>query len=77
MDAVWTWDDATRTKARNSTKPQLPMWHKYHVELYPEFVQLSGIPGPNGENLPISAGFRQQRWTFLEKGIILLVREEG
>ena len=76
LDTIWTWEDNTRTKAPNTTKPQLPMWHKYRVELYPELGNPANIVGPNGANLPISAGFRQQRWTFAEKGIIHLVREE-
>jgi hypothetical protein len=76
LDSIWTWSDTSRTKARNTTKPQLPMWHKYRVELYPELGSPSGIPGPKGANLPISAGFRQQRWTFAEKGIVHLVQDK-
>lgn len=76
LDDIWTWDDARRTKARNATKPQLPMWHKYRVELYPELGGPANIPGPGGANLPINSGFRQQRWTFTEKGIVHLVQEE-
>ncbi len=74
LDAIWTWDNSARTKARNTTKPQLPMWHKCRVELYPEYGLPSGIPGPAGAGLPFSAGFRQQRWTFAEKGIVHLIR---
>lgn len=74
LDDIWTWDDAKRTRARNTTKPQLPMWHKYRVELYPELGDPANIPGPNGANLSISAGFRQERWTFTEKGIVHLVQ---
>src|SRR5262245_41423961 len=31
---VWTWDEASRRRDRNSAKAQLPMWHRYRVELY-------------------------------------------
>ncbi|MGA7929547.1 MAG: hypothetical protein WCA20_26535 [Candidatus Sulfotelmatobacter sp.] len=34
---VWTWDPASRKPYRGYPKKQLPMWHKYRVELYPMF----------------------------------------
>ncbi len=32
---VWTWNPASRRPARGSTRGQLPIWHRYRVELYP------------------------------------------
>lgn len=40
---VWTWDWNDRIFDRNSAKPQLPMWHRYKVELYPHVGQDCGI----------------------------------
>ena len=34
---VWTWDPASRKPYRGYPKKQLPMWHRYRVELYPHF----------------------------------------
>src|SRR5580704_16529235 len=34
---IWTWDPQTRQPYANSAKKQLPMWHRYRVELYPHF----------------------------------------
>ncbi len=35
---VWTWDPASRKAYRGYPKKQLPMWHRYRVELYPSGV---------------------------------------
>jgi hypothetical protein len=43
LDPVWTWDPARRHASRGSSKRQLPMWHKYHVELFPHVGQFAGI----------------------------------
>src|SRR5450756_1749326 len=32
---IWTWDPASRKPYRGYPKKQLPMWHRYRVELYP------------------------------------------
>lgn len=40
---IWTWNWNSRIFDRNSAKPQLPMWHRYKVELYPHVGQESGI----------------------------------
>jgi hypothetical protein len=71
---VWTWAQATRRPASGSMKRQLPMWHRYHVELYPHFPGLlSGIVDPWGNELQFPAAFRQQRGTALRKGIVKIV----
>lgn len=77
LDPVWTWVNNSRTKDPNSTKLQLPMWHKYRVELWPEAINHSGIKGSLGEDLPFSAAFRQRRTTYEQKGIIQLVQVSG
>lgn len=35
LDSCWTWDEDKLRFAADTAKPQLPMWHKYRVELYP------------------------------------------
>src|ERR1700722_11757755 len=37
---VWTWDPVSRKPYRGYPKKQLPMWHRYRVELYPPVVGL-------------------------------------
>ncbi len=71
---VWTWHVNRRTPDPNSTKLQLPMWHRYRVELYPEYGQLSGIVDEFGNNQLFPAAFRKTRGAFKPKGIIRLVQ---
>lgn len=71
---IWTWDPAARRIAGASTKKQLPMWHKYRVELYPHIPGLlSGIRDNGGNELPFPAAFRRQRGSGVRKGIIRIV----
>jgi hypothetical protein len=67
---VWTWDPGSRRAYRGYPKKQLPMWHRYRVELYP----LSGIKDKHGNDLEFPAAFRQQRVTGEQKGIIKIVK---
>jgi hypothetical protein len=70
---IWTWDDKRRVAHGTSTKRQLPMWHKYRVELYPHYGQLCGILSPSGHELKFPAAFRQARATGRLKGIVHLM----
>lgn len=50
---VWTWDPLSRKPYRGYPKRQLPMWHRYRVELYPHVPGLglgSGILDRWGTN---------------------------
>ena len=77
---VWTWDPASRRPYRNQPKRQLPMWHRYRVELYPHFadvpleLQRSGITDEFGNDLPFPAAFRKSRREHKPKGIVKIVR---
>jgi len=75
---VWTWDPSSRRSYRNQPKLQLPMWHRYRVELYPHFVDLSlpssGIRDEFGNDLPFPAAFRKSRREHKPKGIIKIRR---
>jgi hypothetical protein len=71
---VWTWDPRTRRAYRGYAKKQLPMWHRYRVELYPHFGQSSGIRDKNGYELQFPSAFRQQRGSGEPKGIIQIVQ---
>ena len=54
---IWTWDSSSRKPYRGFTKKQLPMWHKYRVELYPHFGQPSGILDEHGNQQQFPAAF--------------------
>lgn len=71
---VWTWDPASRMPYRGSPKKQLPMWHKYRVELYPHCGQPSGIRDRFGNVLEFPSAFRICRRSDQAKGIIRLGR---
>ena len=73
---VWTWDPALRRAYPGYPKKQLPMWHVYRVELYPQFPGLSsGIRDKFGNELEFPAAFRQCRRDSTPKGIVKLKRE--
>lgn len=71
---IWTWDWKERIYDRNSAKQQLPMWHRYKVEIYPHTGQGCGILDENGNEQKFPAAFRKTRDTFLPKGIIKIVK---
>jgi hypothetical protein len=67
---VWTWDPASRRPHRGSPKAQLPMWHRYRVELYPHFGQLCGIQDRHGNDLEFPSAFRMSRRDGRPRGIV-------
>lgn len=67
---VWTWDPAERRAYRGYAKRQLPMWHQYHVELYPHYGQISGLQDRFGNELEFPSAFRLSRRNGLPRGII-------
>lgn len=72
---VWAWDPNSRRSAAGSTKRQLPMWHRYRVELYPHFPGLlSGIRDQAGNELQFPSAFRRHRGTGLSKGIVKIIQ---
>ena len=71
---IWTWDPSSRRPEVGSTKRQLPMWHRYRVELYPHFGNLSGILDAFGNDLTFPAAFRVSRRGNRPKGIVQIVR---
>lgn len=74
---VWTWDGASRRRDRNSAKAQLPMWHRYRVELYPDHGQPSGILDQFGNRLMFPAAFRKTRGDSRPKGIVKIIKVGG
>jgi hypothetical protein len=70
---VWTWEPASRKPYRGYPKKQLPMWHKYRVELYPHIPGLgigSGIVDKYGNELEFPSAFRQCRRNSKPRGIV-------
>jgi len=76
----WTWSRKHLRPDASSTKMQLPMWHLYHVDLWPHtggLSSMSGIRDEHGHELQFPAAFRRQRDTGLQKGIIKLLPTSG
>jgi hypothetical protein len=71
---TWTWDPASRRKHRGSTKAQLPMWHRYRVELYPDIGLPTDILDQHGNRLTFPAAFRKTRGDGRPKGIIKITK---
>ena len=71
---VWTWALSSRRPDPNSTKLQLPMWHQYRVDLWPDYGNFSGILDEFGNNLTFPAAFRKSRLMHLPKGIVQIVK---
>ena len=67
----WTWDPAARRPHPDSTKAELPMWHRYRVDM---FAHWQGQP-PDGVDQHIPSLFRLQKSTDKPKGIIKLMKE--
>ena len=67
---VWTWDPKSRRPYRGYPKMQLPMWHRYRVELYPHYGQLARIWDRFGNELTFPSAFRISRRNDSPKGII-------
>ena len=70
---VWTWDPASRRPYRGYPKKQLPMWHRYRVELYPHVPGLGigcGIFDKYGNELEFPSAFRQCRRNGKPRGIV-------
>ena len=74
---VWTWDPKSRKPSSISAKKQLPMWHRYQVELYPHYGQGSGIRDQFGNELQFPSAFRLSRRSHQQKGIIRVLEVES
>lgn len=72
-DKIWTWDPNSRKSYKGYAKKQLPMWHKYRVELYPHFGQLCGIKDEFDNDMTFPAAFRTSRSGDQPKGILKIV----
>lgn len=71
---IWTWSPASRRHYLGSQKTQLPMWHRYRVELYPYWPgQLTDMRDPYGRPLSFPSAFRLRRGTLKQKGIIRIL----
>ena len=74
---VWTWSHLMRRPDPNSAKLQLPMWHKYRVEMYPHYGQPAGIQDQYGNNLLFPAAFRKSRIDHRPKGIVQVIKSKA
>lgn len=72
-EKVWNWSPESRRPHHESDKRELPMWHKYRVELYPHCPGMfSGIQDEFGNNQTYPAAFRKSKRLHRAKGIIKL-----
>ncbi len=71
---VWTWDPGSRRPYHGYPKRQLPMWHRYRVELYPHYGlgPGSGIRDKYGNDLLFPSAFRLSRRGDKPHGIVKL-----
>jgi hypothetical protein len=70
---LWGWAGGLRRPHPDSTKRELPMWHRYRVELWPHYLNaFSGIPDEFGNDQLFPAAFRKSRRSHRPKGIIKL-----
>jgi hypothetical protein len=67
---AWTWDPTQRRPYRGYPKKQLPMWHRYRVELYPHYGQFAGIRDKHGNELEFPSAFRLSRRDGQPRGIV-------
>ena len=71
---IWTWDPASRRPYRGYPKRQLPMWHRYRMDLHPHVPGLgSGIRDKYGHELEFPSAFRQSRRDGKPRGIIKII----
>lgn len=75
QDHVWTWKDQDRRKSAEAEKGQLPMWWKYHVEMWPEYGQWSGQIHPITEEKLTHAQLFRITKQGEDKGIIKLLKK--
>ena len=74
-DKIWTWEPSSRRAYQGYPKKQLPMWHKYRVEMYPHIKGMSsGITDKFGNELEFPAAFRISRRDDTPKGIIKIIK---
>ena len=76
-DPYKIWDWTTRLPAGNSEKAQLSMWHRYRVELYPHYGNLSGIKDEHGHDQEFPAAFRRRRGDSKKKGIVKMIQRRN
>ena len=70
---VWTWRPDSRRPFRGYPKLQLPMWHRYRVELYPHVPGMGcGIRDEHGMELEFPSAFRRSRSDGRPRGILKL-----
>lgn len=75
---VWNWNWSTRRLVPGFSKPQLPMWIFYRVELFPHLnMGTTGIKDAHGNDLMFPSAFRQSRNGFLPKWIVKVSKTGG
>lgn len=74
-EKIWNWDEADLVLDPRSGKLQLPMWHRYRVELYPhpvEFGDWNDDTSPLVEFAGLPRAFSRLRSTGEPRGIVRL-----
>lgn len=68
---VWTWDARERSPDFRGNR-QLPMWHRYHVELYPNHGQPTGVFDGVGNDRNFYSLMRWSQRVRRNRGVILI-----
>lgn len=75
-DKIWTWNPSSRKPCPGFPHQQLPMWHKYRIELYPHTPGATcGLKDQFGNEMEFPAAFRRsRRVNHKQRGILKLER---
>jgi hypothetical protein len=73
---VWTWSESSWMMVPGLTKPVLPMWLFYRVELFPHYgLANTGIRDERGAILSFPEAFRKSRSGDQPKGVVQIRKE--
>ena len=72
IDPHRSWDWRAQSRRLYRGRPQLPMWHKHRVELYPDVGQPTGLRDESGNPMTFPAAFRRSR-QGTPKGLVRIV----
>ena len=71
---IWTGEPSALQPDEKFSQKKLPMWHRYRVELYPDYGQGSGLLGERGRELSFAEAFRLSKKGSQPRGIVKVRR---
>ena len=73
-EKIWTWDSDRKQLLGNAPRAQLPIWHRYRVDLWPHYGRVGGETDLYGYDMLFPSLFRRTKYPHRRKGIVKLVR---